>query len=317
MARETGRWFLVLLLAVIMTTQAALAQDAPAEPQTDAEQSRETTIRLWEGPAPLARGKKAADIPTLTLYSPAPGTANGAAAVICPGGGYGTLVTSYEGKDVAKWLNSLGVTAFVLRYRIAPYKHPAPLIDVQRAIRLVRGRADRFHIDPQRIGIVGFSAGGHVASTAATHFEDRPIPPGDKIDRLSARPDFVILAYPVISMEKGVTHAGSRKNLLGANPDPELVRAMSNDLAVSERTPPTFLFHTAEDAAVPAENSVRFFLACLREGVPAELHVFERGQHGAGLGQDDEALKVWPSLCETWMRRHGWLDRGAVEKTDR
>lgn len=308
MARETRRWLEALLLAMIMTGTAC-ARDEAAQSPADGGESTATTIRLWEGPAPLAEGKEPADIPTITVYSPDPDKANGAAAVICPGGGYHVLVTSYEGKEVAKWLNSLGVTGIVLHYRVAPYKHPAPMIDVQRAIRMARGKADQFHIDPERIGVVGFSAGGHVASTAATHFNDRPIPPADKIDRLSARPDFVILAYPVVSMEKGVTHAGSKKNLLGKNPDPQLVRAMSNDLAVTKKTPPTFLFHTAEDTVVPAENSVRFFLACLREGVPAELHVFEKGRHGAGLGRDNKALKVWPSLCETWMREHGWLDQ--------
>ena len=298
---------------VLIAAQVACCAERSSQNQPD-----EVVMRLWDGPAPLARGKTPADIPTLTLRRPPSESSNGTAVVICPGGGYGTLVTSYEGEEVAHWLTSLGVTTFVLHYRVAPYQHPAPLIDVQRAIRTVRAGAEELGIDPERVGIIGFSAGGHLASTAATHFDDQPMPPADEIDRLSARPDFAIMAYPVISMEQGVTHGGSRKNLLGPNPDPALVESMSTDNAVTKRTPPAFLFHTAADTAVPAENSIRFFQACLKAGVPAELHVFEHGKHGVGLAQDEPGLKMWPSLCEAWMKRHGWLaTKRAGEAGDR
>ena len=306
------RLWQALGLVLIAAQVACCAEDSGQNKQD------EVVMRLWDGPAPLARGKTPADIPTLTLRRPPRETSNGTAVVICPGGGYGTLVTSYEGEEVAHWLTSLGVTTFVLHYRVAPYQHPAPLIDVQRAIRTVRASAQELGIDPQRVGIIGFSAGGHLASTAATRFDDEPVPPADEIDRLSARPDFAIMAYPVISMEQGVTHAGSRKRLLGANPDPALVESLSTDRAVTKQTPPVFLFHTAADTAVPAENSIRFFRACLKAGVPAELHVFEHGKHGVGLAQDEPGLKMWPSLCEAWMTRHGWLPAvGAGEAGDR
>jgi acetyl esterase/lipase len=181
------------------------------------------------------------------------------------------------------------------------------MIDVQRAVRTVRAKAKEFGFDPQRVGIVGFSAGGHLASTAATHFNEQPLEPADDIDRVSARPDFAVLAYPVITFDDAHTHAGSKKNLLGENPDQSLVKSMSNDLAVTKQTPPTFLFHTAADTAVPVENSLLFFAACRRAGVPAELHVFETGRHGLGLAQTDPVLSEWPHLCERWLGLHGFL----------
>ncbi|HEX6987001.1 MAG TPA: alpha/beta hydrolase [Planctomycetaceae bacterium] len=273
-----------------------------------AQEAERPVIRLWDGPAPLAKGESEKDVPTLTVYRPAADKANGCAMVICPGGGYGSLAVDHEGKQVGEWLSSLGVTAFELHYRLAPYRHPVPLIDVQRAIRTVRAKADEFEIDPRRVGILGFSAGGHLASTAATHFDDRPVEPADAIDRQSARPDFAVLAYPVITFDDATTHAGSKRNLLGENPDPALVRSLSNENAVTKETPPVFLFHTAEDTAVPPENSLLFFAACRRAGVPAELHVFERGRHGVGLAQNDPVLAAWPRLCERWLRMHGWLD---------
>jgi len=266
-------------------------------------------IRLWEGPAPLAQGETEKDIPTLTIYRPEAGKANGCAMVVCPGGGYGGLAVDHEGKQIGEWLSSLGVTAFELHYRLAPYKHPVPMIDVQRAIRTVRAKAGEYGVDPKRVGIIGFSAGGHLASTAATHFDEMvEVEIMDDVDKQSARPDFAVLCYPVISMEVGTTHGGSRKNLLGENPDPKLVEHMSNDRAVTKETPPIFLFHTAEDAAVLPENSILFFAACRKAGVPCEMHVFEKGRHGVGLAQDDPELKEWPGLCERWLRSHGWLE---------
>lgn len=265
-------------------------------------------VRLWDGPAPLAQGETEKDVPTLTIHRPAAGKANGCAMVICPGGGYGGLAADHEGKQIGEWLSSLGVTAFELHYRLAPYRHPVPMIDVQRAIRTVRARAGDYGVDPKRVGIIGFSAGGHLASTAATHFGESPMEPADEIDRQNARPDFAVLAYPVITMDDAVTHGGSKKNLLGEKPDPALVRSLSNDQAVTGETPPVFLFHTAEDTAVVPENSLLFYAACRRAGVPAELHVFERGRHGVGLAQDDPVLSEWPSLCERWLKLHGWLE---------
>ena len=263
---------------------------------------------LWEGPAPMARGEGELDVPTLTIYRPDPDKANGCAIVVCPGGGYGGLAIDHEGRQIGAWLNSLGITAFELHYRLAPYRHPVPLIDVQRAIRTVRARSGEFGIDPNRVGIIGFSAGGHLASTAATHFNDQPVEPADDIDRQSARPDFAILCYPVISFDDATTHGGSKRNLLGEDPDPALVKSLSNQNAVTKETPPVFLFHTVEDKAVPVENSLLFFAACRREGVPVAMHIFEHGRHGVGLAQSDPVLSAWPALCERWMQRHGWLE---------
>jgi acetyl esterase/lipase len=271
-------------------------------------------LRLWDGPAPLAKGEREKDVPTLTVYRPQPDKANGAAFVVCPGGGYGGLAADHEGRQIGEWLSSLGVTAFELHYRLSPYRHPVPLIDVQRAIRTVRAKSGEYGVDPHRVGIFGFSAGGHLASTAATHFNDRPIEPADDIDRQSARPDFTVLAYPVITFDDAHTHKGSRKNLLGDDPDPALVQSLSNENAVTKETPPTFLFHTSEDTAVPPENSVLFYTACRKAGVPVEMHIFERGRHGVGLAQGDPVLSIWPRLCEGWLRSHGWLAPATPEK---
>lgn len=288
------------LLCALLISTAITIQDSPPE-----------VIRLWEGNAPGAVGEDPEkDIPTLT-FSPAPeDTANGCAVVVCPGGGYGHLAVGHEGTDIAAWLNKQGVSAFVLRYRIAPqYHEPAPMLDVQRAIRLVRSRAEEFGVDPKRIGVWGFSAGGHLASTAATHFDSGKADAADPIDRVSCRPDFAILAYPVISMEPPVTHNGSRRNLLGENPDPEKVAFYDNHTQVTAETPPTFLFHTSEDKAVPVENALLFYGACIKAGVPAELHVYERGRHGVGLAPDDPVLSTWSARLADWMKIHHFLDQ--------
>lgn len=278
-----------------------------AAPALGQDQGR-PVIRLWEGFAPMAKGESEKDIPTLTIYKPQGETVTRTAVVICPGGGYGGLAADHEGRQIGEWMSSQGVTAFELHYRLSPYRHPVPMIDVQRAIRTVRARAKEFNIDSQKIGIIGFSAGGHLASTAATHFNERTIEPADEIDRVSARPDFAVLAYPVITFDDAHTHAGSKKNLLGENPDANLVILMSNDRAVTKETPPTFLFHTVADTAVPVENSLLFFAACRRAGVPVELHVFETGRHGVGLAQNDPVLSEWPHLCERWLKMHGFLE---------
>jgi acetyl esterase/lipase len=273
-----------------------------------AEGSREFVL-LWPGGAPGALGHEAVDKPKITIYRADAARANGTAVVVCPGGGYSVLASDHEGKQVALWLNSLGVSAFVLQYRLGPrYHHPAPLLDAQRAIRTVRSRAAEWGVDPARIGILGFSAGGHLASTAETHFDAGAPGAADPVERVSSRPDFAVLAYPVISLYDPVAHAGSRRYLLGDTPDPKLVELLSNERQVTPQTPPTFLFHTADDPGVPVENSLLFFEALRKAGVPAELHVFAHGRHGVGLAPDDPALSQWPKLCALWMKGRGLLD---------
>lgn len=271
----------------------AAAQNAPA-------------VRLWQGDAPRSQGNEESDIPTITIYKPAADKATGAAVVVCPGGGYGGLA-GHEGQPIAEWLNSLGITSFVLKYRLGPrYHHPVELGDAQRAIRYVRSHADEYKLDPHRIGILGFSAGGHLASSAATHFDEGDSKATDPIDRVSCRPDAAILIYPVITMTDPFTHSGSRRNLLGATPDQELVNLMSNERQVTPKTPPCFLVHTSDDAAVPVENSLLFAMACRAARVPCELHVYEHGPHGFGLGGKDPVLSTWPASCASWLQTRGF-----------
>jgi acetyl esterase/lipase len=232
--------------------------------------------------------------------------------IVCPGGGYVHLSMEKEGSDVAHWWNSLGVTAFVLKYRLGPkYRHPIELGDAQRAIRTVRARAAEWGVRPDRIGIMGFSAGGHLTSTAGTHFDSGKAEASDAIDRLSSRPDFLVLGYPVISFTDHA-HQGSKRALLGDNPDAKLVENLSNELQVTAQTPPTFLFHTSNDGTVPVENSVMFYLALRKAGVPAEMHIYENGPHGVGLAPTDEALSSWPARLADWMRGRGLL-RGSQQ----
>jgi acetyl esterase/lipase len=278
------------------------------------------TFPLWSGKAPLAVGDSATDKPELTAYRPA--KPNGTAVVVCPGGGYGGLAMDHEGKQVAEFLNNIGVTAFVLKYRTANKERPgplgeAPLLDAQRALRTVRAKAKDYALDPKRIGIWGFSAGGHLASTATTHF-DAGKTDGDDIDKTSCRPDFAILAYPVITMEVGVTHNGTRNNLLGQNPEAKLVELYSNEKQVTKETPPVFIFHTSADTAVVPENAVRFYLACKKVGVPVEMHIYEKGRHGVGLGRDpkwtggEKSVETWPDRLSDWMKTRNLL--GKAEK---
>jgi len=265
---------------------------------------------LWPNGAPGAKGTEPADRPTLTPYLPAADKATGAAVVICPGGGYGHLADDHEGRQPAEWLNQRGIAAFVLRYRIAPrYNHPAPLQDAQRAVRMVRAGAKEYHVDPTRIGIWGFSAGGHLASSAGTHFDDGKADAEDVIERASCRPDFMILCYPVITMSEAYTHKGSRNNLLGKLPDAELVEYYCNEKRVTPRTPPTFLFHTGTDTAVVPENSVMFYQALRKANVPAELHIYEKGPHGVGLAQKDAVLSSWPDRLAAWLGVRGLLKK--------
>ena len=272
------------------------------------------TLLLWPPGAPGAVGETDVDRPSLALWPAPQDKATGAAVVVCPGGGYGHLAMGHEGVDVARWLNSLGVSAYVLKYRLAPrYRHPAPLADAQRAVRTVRANAKEWDVDPARIGILGFSAGGHLASTVATHFDAGRSDSADPIDRISCRPDFAVLVYPVISFTAPHTHKGSRKNLLGDNPDPQLVQNLSNETQVTAQTPPTFLMHTSGDTAVPPENSVAFYLALRKAGVPAEMHIYEQGRHGLGLAPADPAVSTWPARCADWLRVRGILPGGGSE----
>jgi acetyl esterase/lipase len=256
---------------------------------------------LWPEGAPLAKGKAKADIPTLTVYLPPADKATGAAVVICPGGGYGGLAMDHEGHQVARWLNTLGVAGVILKYRVAPYRHPAPLLDAQRALRFTRARAKEWGIDPKRVGILGFSAGGHLASTAATQFDAGKTEAADAIDREHCRPDFAVLVYPVITLAGPFAHGGSRDNLLGRGASPQLIDSLCNQKRVKAETPPTFLVHTTEDTGVPPENSVLFYEALRGMRVPAELHIYEKGRHGLGLGQPGTAFASWPRRCADWL----------------
>jgi len=266
------------------------------------------TIPLWQGKAPGALGDADEDIPTLTIYMPPNTTGPMTAVVIAPGGGYAHLSMNLEGRMPANYLNTLGLAAFVLKYRLGPkYHHPIELGDAARAVRTVRARAADWHIAPDRIGIMGFSAGGHLASTISTHFDVGTPASSDPIDRVNSRPDFAILGYPVITFTESWTHQGSRTMLLGANADAALARSLSNETQVTSATPPTFLFHTNADTTVPVENSVQYFLALRKAGVPAEMHIFKDGAHGAGLAMQDPALSEWPKVLANWLRASGFL----------
>jgi len=294
--------FFALTIAILLpsTVIPLAAQRGAREPKV---------ILLWPDGAPGAKGNEAADQPTLDVYIPSEG-ANGAAVVVFPGGGYRHLAVDHEGQQIARWLNSFGVAAFVLKYRLGPrYHHPIQMGDAHRALRHVRLHAAEFGVDPGRLGVWGFSAGGHLASTAATHFDRGDAAAAEPIDRMSSRPDFAILAYPVISLTTEYTHQGSKRHLLGDNPDPSLVEYLSSELQVTPETPPTFLFHTNEDTGVAPENSVLFYLGLRKAGVPAELHIYERGRHGVGLAATDRVLSTWPQRLSDWLYSRGILTR--------
>ena len=294
------------LLANTLLTFAALASPAVCSAQQPASLRDGQVIPLWNGPAPGALGTDSSDVPAITVFLTRAMTPNTPAVIVCPGGAYARLASNHEGRQVANYFNSLGVAAFVLRYRLGPrYHHPVELGDAQRALRYVRAHAAEWHLDSARVGIVGFSAGGHLAMTASTLFADATQNASDPIDRVSSRPDFAVLGYPVISMVAPWTHKNSRDNLLGPNPAPALAARLSGELAVTRDTPPTFLFLTDEDTVVPAENGVHYFLALRTAGVPAELHVFAKGPHGVGLASDDVALSEWSKLLANWLRGRG------------
>ena len=277
------------------------------------------TFDLWpegvpglrpEAPPETEHDHRVANVsqPTLTWYPAPADIATGTAVIVCPGGGYAWLSMEKEGSSPAHWLNGLGVSAFMLKYRVAPYEHPAELRDVLRAVRLVRSRAAEFGIRPDRLGVMGFSAGGHLASCAGTLYDAPEGRTGAALDAVSARPDFLVLIYPVITMREPFAHAGSRRNLLGPNPTEEQLHHLSTDEQVTQDTPPTFLVETTADRTVPVENSLRFYEALRRAGVAgAEMHLYEQGPHGFGLRPGFGAASEWPHLCELWLRQHGWL----------
>lgn len=289
------------MLAFIASIVSTQAQRLPRDP-----------FPLWAEGAPGALGKEDKDIPTLWPYFANPKIATGAAMVICPGGGYGGLAP-HEGRDYAMWLNEQGITAFVLKYRLGPggYHHPAMLQDVSRAVRYVRSKSGEWKLDPKRIGLMGSSAGGHLASTLLTHFDAGDANAKDPIEQVSSRPDLGILCYPVITMGPN-THAGSKKNLLGENPSPELVELLSNEKQVTKDTPPTFMFHTFEDSAVKVENTLDFAAALRKNGVPFSLHIYPKGPHGIGLGSstwDPTSRHPWTADCLFWLKEQGFITK--------
>lgn len=284
----------------IFSLSLAMAQLAPV-PIHDVQ-----TMPLWTGAAPGAQGTSEADIPSITAYLPRNTPPGMTAVIVLPGGGYRNLAMNHEGRQVANYLNSAGAAAFVLQYRLGPrYHHPVEMEDAQRAIRTIRSHAAEWHIAADHIGVMGFSAGGHLAATVSTQFDAGKHQAQDPIDRAGSRPDFAILGYPVITLTETWTHQGSKTNLLGDHPSADLAKSLSADQSVTANTPPTFLFLTNADTVVPAENSVAYYLALRRAGVSAEMHIFERGPHGVGLATDDAALSEWPKVLMNWMRVHG------------
>jgi acetyl esterase/lipase len=262
------------------------------------------------GPEKIVEGRISnVSVPTLTYYGPAVDRPNGTAVIICPGGAYGMLSTQREGVQYANWLSTLGVTSFVLKYRMAEFGHPAPLQDVLRAVRILRSRASEFGINPSRIGVMGSSAGGHLAASSGTLFHHADGKTGAPLDAENPRPDFLILMYPVITMEDPSAHAGSRKNLLGDQPTVERMQLMSLERQVTSKTPPTLLIHTQEDQAVPVENSILFYQALTREKVPTEMYLFEQGAHGMGMRDGIGTASAWPKRAEEWLKARGLLDR--------
>ena len=268
------------------------------------------TIRIWPAAAPGAKGDTPADVPSVTVFKPHPGRSKGTAVIVAPGGGYRGLASNLEGRQVADWFAARGVTAFVLNYRLGErYPFPIALTDAQRAIRLVRANAKEWGVSPDRIGIVGFSAGGHLAAMVGTSFTPPDTNVSDRVDRVSDRPDFLILGYSAISFMEPDSSGDSKycKFTRMRNCDPQAYARFTPDTLVRADTPPTFLYHTSDDAVVPAEDSIRFYLALRSKGIPAELHIFGTGAHGSGLGDGDRNLGAWPTLLESWLRQQGLL----------
>jgi acetyl esterase/lipase len=310
----------VFALVVAGVTVAPFASSPPVpEVAVNQQDSRPPgTIMLWPegvpdaikggGPEVLLDGRVSnVHQPSLTPYPAPPGRAGRTAVIVCPGGGYNRLAIDKEGRATAEWLNSIGVSAFVLKYRLKEYGHPAPLRDVLRAVRLLRSDAARRGIAPDRIGVLGFSAGGHLAASAGTLFDEADGRTGAALDATSARPDFLVLVYPVIRLTGPNAHTGSGQSLLGANATPAMLERYSLDTRVTKDTPPTFLVHGGTDTAVPPENSAAFYLALRRAGVPAELHLYQEGAHGVGLEPNHGPISDWPKRCAEWLAARGLL----------
>ncbi len=271
---------------------------------------------LWPDGAPNAVGDEDLDKPRITIFEPEKGAATGAGIIILPGGGYSKLAMGHEGMEVVAWLNAHGITAFLLQYRHGPrYLHPAALDDAKRAVAIVRSRAASWGVDPKRIGMLGFSAGGHLAASAAIYAGRGNPVARDPLARVSTKPDFLLLIYPMISLIRPNAHRGTLVNLLGEHPTMEDREMLSVDLHVDRHTPPTFLVHTTVDRSVSAENSVLFYLALLKNKVPAELHIYEHGKHGRGLGKPELAYSTWPELCLRWLRARDVLPGAAEDDT--
>ncbi|MDX2022519.1 MAG: alpha/beta hydrolase [Deltaproteobacteria bacterium] len=305
------------LLSLVLTTVvfgcAPLIARAAETPAADVPKPE----ALWPKGAPGALGKEAQDAPTVQVFLPPEGTPKTATGVVVlPGGGYWTVAIDHEGYAVARFLNSLGVAAFVVNYRHSPrYQHPAPINDAQRALRLVRSRAQQYKLSPDRIGVMGFSAGGHLAATASTRFDAGNPAAADLIDRVSCRPDFTVLGYPVVSFVAPFSHTGSSEGLLGKNPNPQMLEDLSAEKRVTILTPPAFMFHTSEDNGVPAENSIAYYQALRVFHIPAELHIYEKGKHGVGLAPNDPILSSWSQRLTDWLKTRELLTPPAACKT--
>ncbi len=284
-------------------------------------QAQNFVLPLWENEIPNSQKTNEEEIsletdivriskvqnPTIEVYLPSKKTATGQAVVICPGGGYAILAYDWEGSDVARWLNSKGIAGIVLKYRLPNSKsnvvsYKSPLMDAQKAMRLVRYNAEKWNINKKEVGIMGFSAGGHLASTLGTHFDEKLNESKDLVNFISARPDFMVLMYPVITMKEPYVHKGSRNNLLGPEPSNELINHLSNEMQVKQNTPPTFIVHSGDDKGVPIENSLMFYKALREKDIPAEMHFFPSGGHGYSMAQNNESLRSWPDLLNVWLR---------------
>ncbi len=299
---QSMSWFALIAtlsyLTLPTTFRLSADEPKPVEPQT---------LRLWEVDAPGALGNDEKDIPQAIVYLPPKTDKPTGAIVICPGGGYGGLAMDHEGHQIAKWANQNGLAGIILsyRHRNRGYGHPAPMLDAQRAVRLVRHHAQEWNIDPQAVGIMGFSAGGHLTTTILTHFDSGDATATDPVDRQGCRPDFGIVCYAVIALGESYTHVGSQNNLLGKDAPVDLVQSLSNEKQVTAETPPCFVWHTAEDKVVPLENSLRFASALVQHGVAVELHVFPAGRHGVGLAANIPGTDQWSVLCVDWLKRIG------------
>ncbi|MGE5608916.1 MAG: alpha/beta hydrolase [Bacillota bacterium] len=305
-----------VLAVVVCSWTSALAAEPlvlPLWPHQDPTTSQDKEKITDLTPGKVDRFISNVTVPTLTVYMPSEDKATGAAVVICPGGAYVGVAIDREGHDVARWLNSIGVAGVILKYRmphpeLSANEKPWPLQDAQRAIRLVRSNAQKWHLDPKRVGIMGFSAGGHLASTAGTHFDAGKPDASDPVERLSCRPDFMILGYPVVTFKKPIAHEGSRNALIGKDADEKLVEEYSNELQVTPQTPPTFMVH-AKDDGVKVENSLQFRDALQKANVPCRLELYEKGGHGYGLGMNGGEVATWPARCAQWLKEQKLLDK--------